>query len=110
MLVGIVDGEIAGNCQIVFNHRHKTKHRASVAITIISKYWNLGIGTAMMQKMISLAKNQGIMQMELEFIEGNKRARALYEKMGFSIVAEKPNAILLKDGTLLKEYFMVKEL
>lgn len=65
---------------------------------------------AMFQEMISLAKDQGIRQMELEFIEGNKRAQALYEKMDFPIVAEKPNAVLLKDGTLLKEYFMVKKL
>ena len=35
---------------------------------------------------------------------------ALYEKYGFQIVGERPNAFKLKDGRLLKEYFMQKEL
>ena len=43
-------------------------------------------------------------------MEGNERARALYEKYGFKIVGERPNAFKLKDGRLLKEYFMQKEL
>ena len=48
--------------------------------------------------------------MELDFVEGSTRARALYEKMGFRITGVKPNAIRLKDGTLLNEYSMVKEI
>ena len=48
-----------------------------------------------------------LMQLELDFVEGNTRAQALYEKMGFKIVAERPNAIRLRDGRLLKEYSMI---
>ena len=33
-----------------------------------------------------------------------------YEKLGFRIIGVKPNAIRLKDGTLLNEYSMIKEL
>ena len=51
-----------------------------------------------------------ITQMELEFLEGNSRARALYEKMGFRITGVKPNAIRLKDGTLRNEYCMIREI
>lgn len=50
------------------------------------------------------------MQMELEYVEGNSRARALYEKMGFRITGVRPNAIRLKDGTLLNEYTMIREI
>lgn len=42
--------------------------------------------------------------------EGNGRARGLYEKMGFHVVGEKPNAVRRKDGTMLKEYSMIREL
>lgn len=62
----------------------------------------------MFEEMTRLAKERGVMQLELDFIEGNARARGLYEKVGFRITAVKPNAIRLKDGTLLNEYFMVK--
>lgn len=105
-----VDKKLAGNCQLSFNQNIKTAHRATVAISVLKDYWGLGIGTALFEEMIGIAKNKGILQMELEFIEGNERAKRLYEKMGFAIVAEKPNAIRLKDGTMLKEYFMIKYL
>lgn len=110
MIVCVIDGEIAGNCQIAFQKRLKIKHRASVAIGIIRKYWAIGIGTAMFKEMIQIARQRGIFQLELEYIEGNDRARGLYEKMGFQVVAEKPDAIRLKDGTMLKEFSMVKKL
>ena len=111
MPVCIVDGKVAGNCQIVWKTGLKVRHRASVAIALLKEYWNQGIGTRMFQEMIKIAEsNENITQMELEFIEGNTRARALYEKMGFKIVAVKPNAIRLKDGRFLNEYFMVREM
>ena len=39
MLVCIVEGKIAGNCQITWNNRIKTRHRASVAIALLQDYW-----------------------------------------------------------------------
>ncbi len=111
MLVCIVDGKLAGNCQITWPTGIKTRHRATVAIALLKEYWNQGIGTRLFQELIAIAEeNEQILQMELEFVEGNSRARALYEKMGFRIAGIKPNAIRLKDGTLLNEYFMVREM
>ena len=111
MLVCLVEGEVAGNCQISWSKGLKTRHRASVAIALLSKFWNQGIGTRLFHELIHIAEeNKNLIQIELEFIEGNSRARALYEKMGFRITGVKPNAIQLKDGTLLNEYTMIREI
>ncbi len=111
MLVCLVEGKIAGNCQISWSRGLKTRHRASVALAILKEYWNQGIGTRLLRELIRNAeKNENILQMELDFVEGNTRARALYEKMGFRITGVKPNAIRLKDGTMLNEYSMVREI
>ena len=111
LLVCEVDGEIAGDCHIQFNRRLKNKHRASLGVGILQKYWNLGIGSAMLRELICLASERpGVVQLELQYIDGNQRALALYEKMGFRITGVKPNAIRLKDGTLLNEYSMVREI
>lgn len=110
MIACFVDGEVAGNCTLSFKNRIKVRHRASVGIGLRQKYWNLGIGTAMFSEMIEIAKAQGVMQLELDYIEGNERAKRLYEKMGFVQVAEHPDAIRLKDGTLLKEFSMIQKL
>ena len=105
-----IDSEVVGSCSLTRIKQQKMRHRATVGITIKQAYWNLGIGSAMFREMISLARAWGLAQLELEFIEGNDRGRHLYEKMGFHVVAEKPNAVRLKDGTVLKEFFMIKEL
>ena len=65
----------------------------------------------MFEEMIRIAEaNENLIQMELEFVEGNTRARALYEKMGFRIPGVNPDAIRLRDGTLLNEYCMIREI
>ena len=110
MIVCEVDGKIAGNCQISFKPRLKVRHRASLAIGILREYWNLGIGTAMFRELIDTARKNGVEQLELEYVDGNERGRALYEKMGFVTVGEKPDAFRLKDGSSHKEISMIKRL
>ncbi len=111
MIACFVDGRIAGNCNITFRTGIKDRHRASVAIALLQEYWNLGIGTRMFEEMIQTAKKRdGVRQIELDFIEGNSRARGLYEKMGFRITGVKPDAIQMKDGTFVNEYMMLKRL
>ncbi len=110
MIVCEVDGRVAGNCQIVFNGKQKMAHRATVMIALLKEFWGLGIGTFMFESMEEIAREKGVMQMELEVIEGNERAMSLYKKAGFSVVAEKPRVIRLKDGTLLSEFIMIKVL
>ncbi len=110
MLVCEVDGRIAGNCHLSFFGQLKVRHRGSVAIALYKEFWGLGIGSAMFEQMIAAARERGIMQLELEYIDGNDRGRALYEKMGFRHIGRHPNAIRLKDGTLLDLCMMIKEL
>ena len=109
MIACLVNGKIAGNCQISFRTGLKDRHRASVAIALLKEFWNLGIGTRMFEEMIRIARErEGVRQIELDFVEGNSRARGLYEKMGFRITGVKPDAVRMKDGTFANEYMMMK--
>lgn len=108
MILCFVDGVLAGNCQIDRRTKLKNKHRASVAIALRKEFWNLGIGTALFEEMIAIAENWGVMQLELEIIEGNDRAMALYRKMGFETVSFVPNAIRMPDSSYVKEYLMIR--
>ena len=111
MILCEVDGHIAGNCHLSFNNRVKLRHSCSVAIALRKAYWGNGIGTAMFEAMEGLARQrEGVLQMDLEFIEGNARARGLYEKAGFRIVSMKPDAIRQEDGTLCALFAMQKKL
>ena len=111
LLACYVNGRLAGNCQIAFHTGLKHRHRAEVAIALRKEFWGLGIGTEMFAELIRLAEARpGVRQIELEFIEGNRRARGLYEKMGFRITGVRPDAIRRKDGTFLNAYMMTKRL
>lgn len=110
MIVCEADGRIAGNCHLTFHGLQKIAHRASVAVALYKEFWGLGIGTAMFEQMIAAAKEKGIMQLELEYVQGNNRGRALYEKMGFRFTGVIPDAIRLRDGTLLDLHMMMKKL
>lgn len=108
MIVCEMDGIVVGNCSMNRGRHVKDRHRAEIGIALRQAYWGRGIGTAMFQELIRIAKEWGLEQMELAFIEGNDRGRALYEKMGFQIYAEHPNAIHLPDRRVLKEYAMLR--
>ena len=97
-------------CEISFRNGIKTSHRATIAIAILKDCWGIGIGSAMFEELVAAAQNRGTEIMELEFIEGSERAKHLYEKFGFRIVSERPNAFKLKDGTYLREIYMQKYL
>ena len=108
MIVCEMDGINVGNCSMNRGRHQKDRHRAGIGIALRKAYWGRGIGTAMFRELTRIAEEWGLAQMELEFLEGNDRGRALYEKMGFRIYAEHPNAIHLPDGRVRKEYAMLR--
>lgn len=109
-LLAFIHDSLAAIC--IFSSRHliKVGHRANLAISIDQKYWGFGLGTQLINSLCEKAKEIGIVQMELEYIEGNARGKALYEKCGFIQYGRRPNSIRLDDGTLLDEILMLKDL
>ena len=110
MIACFVEGKLAAVSQIACLPNRKTAHRAVLSVVVSEEFWGQGIGTALMAEMESRARMKGIKQLELSFAEGNDRAMALYEKMGFASCAKMPNAYRLSDGRSLCEIFMIKEL
>ena len=109
MMVAEIEGIIAGNCGIVSNgNLRRVYHRCGFAIALKEAYWNLGIGTAMMEYAFSLAKEMGYEQAELEVVEGNNRAKKLYERFGFIETGKNYRALKYDDGSYRDEYKMVK--
>ena len=106
-----VDGAIAGNCDITFKSGSKTSHRATVGIALQKKYWNIGIGSAMFKELMKAAEeHNGTEIVDLEMIEGNNRAKALYEKFGFKIISVKPKYFKLKNGAYQNLVYIQKYL
>ena len=111
MMVAIVDGKVAGNCSVSgIGMKRKIRHRCSMAIALYRAYWNLGIGTAMIDYLAELAKQIGFEQMDLEVVAENTQAQALYRKCGFSESGRRHHALRFDDGSCHDEILMYKEL
>lgn len=110
MVVCDVNGEIAGTCQVACMNRLKTRHRATVSIALRRAYWGQGISGVMFEEMEAFARERGVTQLELAYIQGNERARHLYDRMGFVETGRGPDAMRQRDGTLADEIFMMKKL
>lgn len=88
----------------------RNKHRVSMGIALQQKYSGNGIGTKMVETLLSVAKEKGIEQMELEVVTTNERAIGLYKKMGFEIFGTLPDNMKYKDGTYADVHWMMKKL
>lgn len=107
LLLACVDGYIAGSCGIAPLAEHlKTKHRASIGISVKKEYWSLGIGSLLMAETLAFAQTCGFCQVELGVFSDNVRARTLYERFGFAEWGRIPNAYKLKDGSYRDEISM----
>ncbi len=105
-----VEGALVGNASLTRLGPRKVRHRASVAIALRKSHWGLGLGKVLMEVMISQAKAMGVEILELDHIQSNIRARALYEKLGFHQVAVIPDAYRQPDGTSRASVMMMKYL
>ncbi len=104
------DGLLVGICTISYTPKVKIRHRGQIGVSVLKSHWGNHIASILFEEMLSIGKAWGLTQLELAFIEGNDRARGLYEKMGFRIFGEIPNAVRQADGTFCKEIQMVRAL
>lgn len=109
MMLVEIDGAVAGNCAVMSQGAlRRLSHRCAFAIALRKAYWHLGLGSAMMEYALELAEQIGYEQTELDVVEGNDRAKALYEKFGFEVTGKNMRALKYDDGSYRDEYAMVK--
>ena len=90
-LVAEIDGRIVGQAGITAVGRaDKVKHRADFGISVDRDWWGLGIGRALTQACIALAKQAGYLQLELQAVADNAHALALYRSEGFTEYGRNP--------------------
>jgi RimJ/RimL family protein N-acetyltransferase len=99
-LIAEVDNQIIGN--LTFRALNDTKrfHRGSLAITLLEPFRGDGIAKKMMQVLIEFVRTiPKFRYLELEVMDLNSSAIALYKKIGFQILHQTPKAYILSDGS-----------
>ena len=111
LILAFVDGEYAGNCS--FESRsgsRRVSHRAGIGIALYQKYTGWGLGRIMLNVLLREIKKSGFSQAELTVVDDNKRARHLYESLGFTECGRIPNANRYNDGAYSDDILMVLQL
>lgn len=90
-----IDGEIAGSCGLTSINKKRIKHRATLGISVLKKYWGEGLGNKLIDNAIKYAKKANIKKLELEVRVDNEKAIKLYKKFGFEIEGEIRNYFYL---------------
>jgi RimJ/RimL family protein N-acetyltransferase len=81
-LVAELDNEPAGYVGVEPS-TGRSRHVAWIGIFVRRKHWSKGVGNALMQGAIGLAKDLGCRKLMLGAMKGNERATNLYKKSGF---------------------------
>ena len=111
LLIAEIEGKHIGNCSLMrVGGFRRYRHRCEIAIALYQEYCGLGIGKAMLEMLLDIAKQVGYEQAELEVIANNKSAIALYEKLGFQKYGTFPNNMKYADGSYGDAYWMMKKL
>ena len=99
-LLAEVNGKVVGAVwvRIMNDYGHIDDMTPSFAISLYKEYRGQGIGTDMMQEMLTTLKNAGYKQASLSVQKANYAAK-MYLKLGFEILSENE-----------EEYIMVKYL
>ena len=110
-LLAEIDGVVAGLAGFgAVGGREKIRHRADFGISVDRKYWNLGIGTALMNACIECARAAGYEQIELSVVAENEPAIAMYEKAGFVEFGRNPRGFKSRFTGYQELVYMRKEL
>ncbi|MBP5309893.1 MAG: GNAT family N-acetyltransferase [Lachnospiraceae bacterium] len=111
LLVAFIDGKHVGNCSLMSIAPYRRySHRCDIAIALYKEYCGCGIGKAMLQTVLNVAKSVGYEQAELEVMAENKDAIAMYEKLGFKKFGTFPDNMKYADESYMDAYWMMKKL
>ncbi len=105
------NGEILGSFVMKDNQPGLGSHIANAGYMVTEKAAGKGIGRAMGEFSLEEAKRLGYLAMQFNIVvKSNTRAVKLWEKLGFSIIGEIPDAFNHKQNGLTNAYIMYRKL
>jgi RimJ/RimL family protein N-acetyltransferase len=106
LLLGLIDNRLVCIGNISALTRERVAHIGEVGISVLKEYWGIGIGSCLMNEMISFAKKSGILEiLQLGVKVENAQAIALYKKFGFQEIGRFPRFFKI-DGQYYDEFIM----
>ena len=96
-LVAVSNDRVVGAIwsRIMNDYGHIADDTPSIAISLYKEYRNQGIGTALLQQMLSLLKADGYKSVSLSVQKANY-AMKMYQKAGFQVISDDTDEAIMK--------------
>jgi len=104
-VIAVQDGVVVGWCDVLPTHGAARAHVGTLGIAVIPSLRGRGIGTKLIEAVISRAWEKGLSRIELTVRIDNAKAKALYERFAFTVEGINRKAFLV-DGEYFDTYFM----
>jgi len=105
-IVAVYGDKIVGHAQIFKFPHPRLKATGDMIIYLHQGFHSVGLGTAMLSKLIELAKKGGLHRIGLTVVADNEPAINLYKKFGFRIEGVKKEAYFGEDEKYHDEIVM----
>ena len=102
------DGEIIGTASLI-RKPNRMSHRGELGISLKKAWWGCGAASALAEGVLAFAREAGVQQVNLAVRNDNKRAIALYERLGFRKLCTFPDFFNI-NGELIDFDFMILSL
>ena len=96
---------IIGSTSLKFNQQEALKHKAELGLSVHDDYQNMGIGTALLQHILEVARLKKLRKVWLHVSTANNIAVHVYKKAGFTIEGKLCKESLI-NGKYRDEYTM----
>lgn len=106
-LVAEYNNQIIGVITLSGSNKRRVMHKGELGITVRKQFWAKGVGSALMEECLKLAKQKGFKKIQLEVMSNNDRAMGLYRKFGFEVEGVKKKAVFV-DGEYIDLVMMGK--
>ena len=105
-IVALHGDRIVRHAQIFTPAHARRKGTADLAMYLHQDFHNVGLGAAMLPKLLELARREGLRRVGLTVVAENARAVRLYEKFGFKVEGVLKDAYFGEDGKYHDELAM----
>lgn len=103
MLIALHEDRIVGGLGFVGHQAEFSAKNAAIGMSIQQAYCHSGLGSEMMNYMLSMAKEIGFHRVDLTVRAYNLAGIKLYEKVGFQRIGLQKDAAFI-DGKFVDEY------
>ncbi len=99
-VLAVDSGDIVGEASLVHNEAGWTDHMGEIRVTVNSQIRGQGLGRFLAEEIFAIADSIGLERISARMTHDQHSAQAVFESLGFQVVATLPGWVMDRSGRL----------